>query len=68
MAAVLFRLILLAGGLGMTEIGLGSALVEGSLVSWALVLIGLALIVAGTASFTVSLLGGGRQKGRSIDA
>lgn len=68
MAAVLFRLILLAVGLGMTEIGLGSALIKGSLVSWALVLIGLALIVAGTASFMVTLLGGGKQKGRSTDA
>ena len=69
MAALLFRLILLAGGLGLTEIGLGSALAEGSPWGWALVLlVGLPLIVAGSAGFMVSLLGEGRQKGTSTDA
>ena len=68
MAAVLFRLVLLAGGLGLTEIGLGDALAVGLLSSWALVSIGLALIIAGSAGFMVTLLGGGEGKGRSTDA
>ena len=69
MAAVLFRLLVLAAGLGAVEIGLASALVEGSLVGWALVLIvGLPLIVAGSAGFMVPLLGGAKQRGRSTDA
>lgn len=68
MAAVLFRLILLAVGLGVVEIGLGSSLVEGSLGGWALVLLaGLPMIVAGSAGFMAPLLGGAKQKG-SIDA
>jgi hypothetical protein len=62
MAAVLFRVLLLAAGLGVTEIGLGGALVSGSLGGWALVLLGLILIVAGSAGFMVALLGGTRRK------
>lgn len=69
MAAVLFRLILLAVGLGVIEIGLGSGLAEGSLAGWALVLlVGLPLVVAGTAGFMVPLLGGRQTKGGSSDA
>lgn len=69
MAAVLFRLILLAVGLGVIEIGLGSRLAEGSLAGWALVLlVGLPLVVAGSAGFMVPLLGGPKQKGTSNDA
>ncbi|MEO6059465.1 MAG: hypothetical protein ABIQ05_05825 [Candidatus Limnocylindria bacterium] len=69
MAAVLFRLALLATGLGVTEIGLGNALAAGSPWGWALVLfLGLPLIVAGSAGFMVTLLGGSKQKGRSTDA
>ena len=57
MAAVLLRVALLAAGLGTTEIGLGSGLFEGPLTGWALVLVvGLPLIVAGTAGFMVPLL------------
>lgn len=68
MTAVLVRLGLLAVGMGTVEIGLGSALVEGTLASWALVLlIGLPFIVAGSAGFMAPLLGGPNQKG-SIDA
>ena len=62
MAAVLLRVLLLAAGLGVTEIGLGGALVSGSLGGWALVLLGLALIVAGSAGFMVTLLGGARGR------
>jgi hypothetical protein len=64
MAAVAFRLALLAAGMAAAEIGLGEALVHGSLVGWGLVvLVGLPLIVAGTAGFMAPLLGGPNQKG-----
>lgn len=66
MMAVLFRLALLAVGLGVTEIGLGGAL-AGSVWSWVLILlVGLPLIVAGSAGFMVSLYGG-KQKGTPTD-
>lgn len=69
MAAVLFRLLLLAVGLGATEIGLGSALTADSPWGWLLVLlVGMPLVVAGSAGFMVTLLGGGRQKGGPSDA
>ena len=64
MAALLFRVTLLALGLGIIEINLGAALFEGSLVHWAtVVLVGLPLIVAGSAGFIGPLLGGPKQKG-----
>lgn len=66
MAAILFRLGLLTGGMAAVEIGLGSALAEGSVAAWALVLlVGLPLLVAGSAGFIVPLLGGANQKGSS---
>ena len=69
MIAIIFRLGLLATGMAAIEIGLGDALVDGSIGGWALVLlIGLPLIVAGSAGFMVPLLGGARQKGTSTDA
>jgi hypothetical protein len=68
MVAVLVQLLMLAAGLGATEIGLGGALVGGSPAAWALVLFGLVLIVAGSAGFMVTLLGGGKQKGTHTDA
>ncbi len=69
MIAMVFRLVLLAVGMAAVEIGLGSALVEGSIGGWALVLfIGLPLIVAGSAGFMAPLLGGAREKGTSSDA
>ena len=68
MAAMLFRLALLAIGMGAVEIGLGDALTTGSPGAWALVLlVGLPLIVAGSASFMAPLLGRSKQKG-STDA
>ena len=68
MAAVVFRLVLLAVGMGAVEIGLGDALAQGSPLGWALVLlVGMPLIVAGSAGFMVPLLGGQNQKG-STDA
>ncbi len=66
MTAVLFRLGLLAVGMGAVETGLGSALVEGTLAGWALaLLVGVPLIVAGSAGFMAPLLGGPNQKGSS---
>ena len=68
MVAVLFRIGLIAAGMGAVEIGLGWALVEGSALGWLLVLVGLPLIVAGSAGFMAPLLGGAREKGPSSDA
>lgn len=66
MAAVLFRLGLLAAGMGVVEIGLGDALVRGSPLGWALVLlVGLPLVVAGSAGFMAPLLGASGQRGSS---
>lgn len=68
MAAIILRLVLLAVGMAAVEIGLGDALADGSLVGWVLVLlVGLPLIVAGSAGFIAPLLGGAKQKG-STDA
>lgn len=68
MAAVLFRLGLLALGMGAVEIGLGDALARGSVVGWGLVLLaGLPLITAGSAGFMAPLLGGPNGKS-STDA
>lgn len=68
MAAVVLRLALLAAGMGAVEIGLGDALVRGSLLGWALVfLVGLPLIVAGSAGFMAPMLSGSNKKG-STDA
>lgn len=68
MAGVLVRLVMLAAGMGAVEIGLGEALVRGSVLGWALVLvIGLPLIVAGSAGFMAPLLGGPNQKGGTSD-
>lgn len=64
MAAILFRVALLASGLGAVEIGLSGALVMGSLAGWILVLlVGLPLIVAGSAGFMVPLLRSARREG-----
>ena len=68
MGPILFRLVLLATGMGAIEIGLGDALAKGSPLGWVLVLlVGLPLIVAGSAAFMAPLLGGPKQKG-STDA
>lgn len=68
MGAILFRLALLAIGMGAVEIGLGEALVKDSLLGWGVVVLaGLPLVVAGSAGFIAPLLGGAHQKG-SIDA
>ena len=57
MSAVMFRLVLLAGGIGLGQMGLDS-FAQGN--GAALVQLGLALVllVAGSAGFIVPLLGG----------
>lgn len=63
MGAVLFRLGLLAAGMGLVEIGLGDALVRGSLGGWLLaLLVGLPLVLVGTAGFIAPLLAAGRTR------
>ena len=63
MSALLLRLALLALGMGVVEIGIGDAL-AGSLLGWAAVLlVGLPLIVAGSAWFMVPLFGAARHGG-----
>ncbi len=62
MSALLFRLVLLAVGMGAVEIGLGTSLVDGSPLGWVLVLlVGLPLIVAGSAGFIAPLFAGGQS-------
>lgn len=64
MTAILVRLALVSGGMAAIEIGLGSALVGGSIAGWALVLlVGLPMLVAGSAGFMVPLLGGASERG-----
>ena len=64
MAAIIVRLALLAGGMAAVEIGLGGALVGGSIGGWALALfIGLPMLIAGSAGFMVPLLGGASERG-----
>ena len=65
MVAVIIRVALLSLGLGIVEIGLGGGIVEGSLAAWALVLlVGLPLIVAGSAGFMTPMFGGLARAGR----
>ena len=64
MARIIVRLALLSGGMAAVEIGLGSALVAGSIVGWALVLlIGFPMLIGGSAGFMVPLLGGVSERG-----
>lgn len=69
MIAIVLRIGLLAAGMAAVEVGLGSALIDGSIGAWGLtLLVGLPLIVAGSAGFMAPLLGGAREKGSSSDA
>lgn len=69
MIAILFRIGLLTVGFAAVEVGLRPALADGSLGGWLLVLIvGLPLIVAGSAGFIGPLLGGAVRKGDSNHA
>lgn len=67
MLAVLFRLGLLALGLGLAEIGLADTLVDGSAASWVVLLGGLLLVVAGTSAFIGPLLAFGRAREERYD-
>jgi len=58
MGRVITRLLLLAGGLGATEIGLVQGLGQPDPGGWLLVGLGLLLLVAGAAGFMTPLLGG----------
>jgi len=63
MGQLLFRIICLAAGLGAVEIGLVSAVGSGTPLGWLAVVIGLVLVVAGSAGFMVPLLGGRPAQG-----
>ena len=63
MAAILFRLFLVAAGMGALEVGLGAVLTDGSAGSWALTLVGIPLILAGSAGFISPLFRAEPQKG-----
>ena len=58
MAALLFRLVLLALGLGLVETGLLDGLVRGSAIGWLMIGGGLVLLLAGGAGFMGPLLAG----------
>lgn len=69
MIAILFRIGLLTVGFAAVEVGFRPAPADGSLGGWLLVLIvGLPLIVAGSAGFIGPLLGGAVRKGDSNHA
>lgn len=63
MSRMLFRIALLALGLGGVETGLVGAVGSGALLGWLAVVIGLVLVLAGSAGFMVPLLGGRAEKG-----
>ena len=63
MARLLIRIGLLAIGLGAVEMGLVGAVGSGAPLGWVTVVIGLLLIVAGSAGFMVPLLGGRADQG-----
>ena len=66
---IAFRIALLTVGFAAIEVGLGPALVDGSLGGWLLVLlVGLPFMVGGSAGFIGPLLGGAAQKGDSDHA
>lgn len=61
MAALLVRVAILASGLGVTEAGLLSALRSGDASGWAIsLLVGVPLLIAGTAGIIHPLLRGGQ--------
>jgi len=62
MGPTLFRLVLLAIGLGLTEIGI-TALASSSPAFWVLMPLGLVVLIAGGAGFMGPLLGAADKKG-----
>jgi hypothetical protein len=64
MGAILIRLAVLALGMGLIEIGLSDAVAQGSLAGGGLaLLVGVPLVLAGTAGFVGPLIGAARNKG-----
>lgn len=63
MSRVLFRIVLLAVGLGAIEIGLVAGVGSGTPSGWLAAAIGLVLLVAGSAGFMVPLLDGRADQG-----
>lgn len=61
MGPILFRVLLLAAGLGLTEIGI-TALVGGSPAFWLLLPMGLLGLIAGSAGFMGPLLASSHEK------
>jgi hypothetical protein len=61
MTAVVFRLVLLAGGIGLGQMGLDSV-AHGTSVALVQFALALVLLVAGSAGFIVPLLGEGTRK------
>lgn len=67
MATILFRVLLVALGLGAAEIGLTGVVTDGSASAWALLLlVGMPLIVAGSAGIIGPFLGAPVRAGRSV--
>jgi hypothetical protein len=58
MGPLIVRIAILAAGLGVTELGLVSALGRGQPIGWLGIGLGLALLVAGSAGFVRGLLAG----------
>jgi hypothetical protein len=61
MSAVMFRLVLLAGGIGLGQMGLDS-FAQGNGAALVQLALALVLLVAGSAGFIVPLLGGSTGK------
>lgn len=62
MSHLILRLIFLAAGLGLVEIGLVPALYGGAASAWLTLAIGLILLVAGTAGFMIPMLSSHTRK------
>ena len=63
MVLLLFRLLLLAIGMGFVESGLLDGLARGSALAWLMVGAGFVLVLAGSAGLIGPLLGGPREEG-----
>jgi hypothetical protein len=63
MARLIVRLLLLAGGLGATEIGLVTTFGREAPIGWLAVALGMVLLVAGSAGFMAPLLRGSAGQG-----